>query len=604
MPFTMAPDSVQAFIQDQLAVAEAITESTMAFARFVKPPVEEIQPSTWSRRALAEYGPAELEEHCPLDQAGVWADAARTGEPRAVNDFTKGGGHSGLPGGNAVLTRMLVVPVLDETVEILLGVGNKAAAYDQEDLESLQLFANQLWRVVRRSRLEAELEHRAYYDPLTGIPNRVLGSEALRLTMQQCARRGTLVAAAFIDLDHFKDINDNYEHVVGDEVLRITARRMRIALREGDTLARLGGDEFLAVLPDLPDEEAASVALDRLLAMVAEPVRHAEAVIHPSASVGISVYTAAMGPLDPEQLIRQADRAMYDAKTAGRKTWRFFDHEVNTAIERHHQLAREVEQGIAAGEFRVYYQPKVSLDTGAVTSVEALVRWEHPEEGLLSPGQFIPQLRNHRVLSGLGDWMMLRSLQELQSLAPSLRPPSVSINIAPRHLLEADFMDRVRRAVALLDPEAELRLELEILETSALQNLDEVEAIIEECAGLGIDFALDDFGSGYSSLVYLHALPIRVLKIDQTFVIGMLEDASDIAILRSIIALGKALRLNVVAEGAETREHLQLLRALGCAEAQGYAISAPVPLEALHSLLTQWQPSTLLEKAEGSAGAL
>lgn len=602
MPFTMRPDRVQAFIQDQLAVAETITDSALAFAHFVNSPIEDIQCATWSRRTLDAYRPAALKQCFTLLQAGILADVARSGEALIVNNGTAETTRRSNSAGDAKQKRMLVVPVRDEDVEMLLGVANKPSDYDDEDLESLQLLADQLWRVVRRGRLEAELEHRAYYDPLTGIPNRVLGSEALKLAMQQCARRGTLVAAAFIDLDHFKDINDSYGHPVGDEALRVTARRMRIALREGDTLARLGGDEFLAVLPDLPDEEAASVVLERMLAMVAEPISHAEAVIHPSASVGISVYTATMGPLDPEQLIRQADRAMYDAKTAGRKTWRFFDHAVNTAIERHHQLAREVEQGIPAGEFRVYYQPKVSLDTGAITSVEALVRWEHPERGLLSPGQFIPQLRNHRILSGLGDWMLQRSLQEMQSLAPALRPPSVSINIAPRHLLEGDFVARVRKAVALLEPEGELRLELEILETSALENLDEVEAIIEECAELGVDFALDDFGSGYSSLVYLHALPIRVLKIDQTFVIGMLEDASDIAILRSIIALGKAMQLKVVAEGAETREHLQLLRALGCAEAQGYAISAPVPLEALRALLTQWQPSRLLERAEGNPG--
>lgn len=438
---------------------------------------------------------------------------------------------------------------------------------------------------------QAELEHQAYYDSLTGVPNRALGVESLKLAMQQCQRRGRLVAVAYIDLDNFKDVNDNHGHDVGDKLLKMLAARMHVALREGDTLARIGGDEFVAILNDLQRETDCLPIVERLLALSTEPVTIDGQILSPTASIGVSFYPMGDQELDAEQLLRQADHAMYQAKTEGRNCFRLFDQASNQLLEDKHQLVNEVRRGIAANEFRLHYQPKVDLNTGRIHGAEALIRWQHPDRGFLPPNRFLVPLENHSVLIELGDWVIDQALRDLSTLAASGTDLAVSVNISPPQLLAEGFADSIRNRL-LAHPLLEGRqLELEILETSALENTRDVAEVIRYCAEFGVHFALDDFGSGYSSLVYLQALPIDTLKIDQTFVRNMTSESADIAILRAIVSLARALDIKIVAEGAETEEHCRLLRALGCEVAQGYAFAKPMPLEELVTWLDDWEPS-------------
>lgn len=438
---------------------------------------------------------------------------------------------------------------------------------------------------------QAALEHQAYYDSLTGVPNRTLGMESLKLAMHQCQRRGLLVAVAYIDLDNFKDVNDNFGHDVGDTLLKTLAARMQVALREGDTLARIGGDEFVAILSDLQRETDCLPIVQRLLSRATERLTLDGQVLTPTASIGVSFFPSGANALDAEQLLRQADHAMYQAKTEGRNCFRLFDRASNQLLEDKHQLVNDVRRGISANEFRLYYQPKVDLNTGKIHGAEALIRWQHKERGFLAPDRFLIPLENHSVLIELGDWVIDQALRDLNTLALSGTDLAVSVNISPPQLLVEGFSDSIRNRLLAYPALEGRQLELEILETSALENTRDVAEVISACAEFGVHFALDDFGSGYSSLVYLQALPIDTLKIDQTFVRNMTSDSAEIAILSAIISLARALDIKIVAEGAETEEHCRLLRALGCEVAQGYAFAKPMPMDDLITWLDNWHPS-------------
>ncbi len=457
--------------------------------------------------------------------------------------------------------------------------------------------------ITSMRKAEAELEHQAYYDSLTGVPNRTLGIESLKLAMQQCQRRGRRVAVAYIDLDNFKEVNDSHGHEVGDMLLKVLAARMHVALREGDTLARIGGDEFVAVLCDLQRETDCLPVVERLLSLSTEPVTLDEKVLSPTASIGISFYPQGEVALDAEQLLRQADHAMYQAKTEGRNCFRLFDQASNQLLENKHQLVNDVRRGLTADEFCLHYQPKVDLVTGEIRGAEALIRWQHPERGLLAPARFLVPLENHSVLIDLGDWVIDQALRDLSSLPTSQRDLAVSVNISPPQLLVEGFAESIRERLAAYPAIEGRQLELEILETSALENTRDVAEVITRCAEFGVHFALDDFGSGYSSLVYLQALPIDTLKIDQTFVRNMTHESADLAILRAIVSLAQALDIRIVAEGAETEEHCRLLRALGCEVAQGYAFARPMPLAELVRWLDDWQPSRALAGGRVTAPA-
>ncbi|MFT7244268.1 MAG: diguanylate cyclase (GGDEF)-like protein/PAS domain S-box-containing protein [Candidatus Azotimanducaceae bacterium] len=442
---------------------------------------------------------------------------------------------------------------------------------------------------------QGQMEHIAHYDPLTDLPNRVLLSSRLNYSLTQCARRNQSLAVAFLDLDEFKAINDNHGHDVGDELLNVVSKRMVKALRQGDTLARIGGDEFVAVLVDLEKPEDCLPVLERLLQAVSTPIIIGESVLYITASIGVATYP--QDNVDTDELMRHADQAMYEAKRTGKNRFLFFDSKQdNIARERHEKLTR-IRAAFDQHEFVLLYQPKVNMRTGVVTGVEALIRWQHPEFGLLDPIEFLPIIENHAMIIELGEWVIESALTQISKWQETelTLPICTSVNIAASQLQQPEFAERLATLLAN-HPEVESRyLELEILETSGLENVQHVSEIMNTCMAQGVNFALDDFGTGYSSLTYLRRLPVNLIKIDQSFVRDMLDDADDLAIVEGVIALAKSFKRDVIAEGVETIEHGTALLQLGCDLAQGYGIAKPMPAKDVPEWIAKWQPDEAWE---------
>ena len=464
---------------------------------------------------------------------------------------------------------------------------------------------------------ERQLERMAHYDALTGLPNRVLLTDRLRQAIAHAQRHGNLVAVAVLDLDGFKAVNDRYGHSVGDEFLIAVAHGMNMVLREGDTLSRIGGDEFVAVLADVDRAVDCEPVLLRLLAAASRQITVDGRLLQSSASIGVTVYPND-GESDPDHLLRRADQAMYSAKQGGKNRYHFFDAAQDNVIRAQRQWVDRIEAGIEREEFVLHYQPKVNLRTGAVVGAEALVRWRHPERGLLPPSEFLPPIEGHQVGIRMGEWVLGSALRQIGDWqARGLRVP-VSVNLDAPQLLQRDFLARLAAQLARhadVDPDL---LELEILETSALENLSagktgalegiaRVSEIMHACVEIGLRFSLDDFGTGYSSLTYLKHLPVEVIKIDQSFVRDMLEDAGDRALVEGVIGLAKAFHRTVIAEGVETAEQGQALLRFGCELAQGYGIARPMPAEHLPEWITEWAAEWTMRwkpfVAPGGAGA-
>ena len=444
--------------------------------------------------------------------------------------------------------------------------------------------------VTAQKEHQRQLEHIAHYDAVTGLPNRVLLGDRLRQAMVQADRRGQRIVVAYIDLDGFKAINDAHGHEVGDQLLMRLAHRMKRALRICDTIARLGGDEFVAVLVDLDKVEDGTPLVERLLAAAAQPIRVGDAALQVSGSIGVTFFPQFDEEVDADQVLRQADQAMYQAKLSGKNRYHVFDAEHDRNVRGHHESLERIRQGLADGEFVLYYQPKVNLRSGEVTGAEALIRWRHPERGMLPPGLFLPAVENHPLGVELGEWVVDSALAQMEAWRVEGLDLPVSVNISAHHLQQPDFVRRLEERLAVrpdIDPG---RLELEVLETSALEDMGHVAEIIEACTALGVGFALDDFGTGYSSLTYLKRLPARVLKIDKSFVRDMLDDPDDLAILEGVLGLATAFRRQTIAEGVETAAHGELLLQLGCDLAQGYGIARPMPPADLPGWIDRWEP--------------
>lgn len=433
------------------------------------------------------------------------------------------------------------------------------------------------------------LEYLAHYDALTSLPNRGLLADRLRQGMAQARRRGQLVAVAYLDLDGFKAVNDAHGHEVGDRLLVALATRMKHASRDGDTLARIGGDEFVAILLDLPDTQSCLPMIERLLTAVSQEVNLGDVTVRVSASLGLTFFPQ-MEEVDAEQLLRQADQAMYRAKIEGKGRYHIFDAEQDRSVRGHHEGLDRIRQALRTGEFELHYQPKVNMRSGRVIGAEALIRWNHPEQGLLSPAEFLPLVENHPLSIEVGDWVIKSALKQMDMWrSEGLRLP-VSFNVGARQLQQPDFVDRLRRTLAGHPALRPHDLQIEVLETSALEDLALVSEVIETCREFGVTFALDDFGAGYSSLTYLKRLPVSMLKIDQSFVCGMLSDPEDLAILEGVVGLAVAFGREVIAEGVETVEHGEMLLQLGCELAQGYGIARPMKGQEVRHWAASWKP--------------
>ncbi len=443
--------------------------------------------------------------------------------------------------------------------------------------------------ITEKKAYEAQLERIAHHDPLTGLPNRLLLRDRLRQAIAQNDRAGTRVAVCYLDLDGFKAVNDGHGHAAGDRLLVEVAKRLKGTVRGGDTIARLGGDEFVLLLSGLASDEACRLALDRLLGAISAPYPIGEeGEVEVSASIGVTIYPG--DHTDPDTLVRHADHAMYAAKQAGKNRYQLFDAQLERRIEARHATLRRIAAALSAGQFRLHYQPKVDCRRGRVVGAEALLRWQHPTLGLLAPGEFLPLFEDDPLAVAVGDWVVREALRQLAAWRREGLEVRMSVNAFARQLREPGFVTRLAALLAEHPAVAPGQLQVEIVETAALADLDPVRRVIEDCRALGVEFSLDDFGTGYSSLVYLRHLPARELKIDQSFVRNMLAEPQDLAIVEAVIGLARVFRHTLVAEGAETPAHVARLLALGCDVMQGYALAPALAPEAFARWVRGFRP--------------
>jgi len=428
-----------------------------------------------------------------------------------------------------------------------------------------------------RNQAEREIHQLAYYDTLTGLPNRALFNDRLRRAVAQGQREGTGVGLLFLDLDQFKAINDTLGHSVGDLLLQTVARRLQSCVRDEDTVARLGGDEFVIALSHLPSERSPALLADRILALLGEPVNLGEREFFSHASIGIAIFPG--DGHDVDTLLRNADTAMYAAKEGGRNTYRYFSDEMNARAMEKLQMATDLRRAMEKDEFFLTYQPQLDLETGKITGVEALLRWQHPEEGLIPPSRFIPLAEETGVILPLGEWVLRTACNQAMEWLAAGRPPMrISVNVSGKQFRQPDFIEVVERVLKEtgFDPRW---LELELTESVIMEDVQTAIMTLTDLKIRNINLAIDDFGTGYSSLLYLKHFPIDRIKIAQEFVRDIPTDPDDAAIVEAIIAMARTLNLSVIAEGVEKLEQLQMLRWHRCTEMQGYYFARPMEVK-------------------------
>ncbi|MDP1899646.1 MAG: EAL domain-containing protein [Rubrivivax sp.] len=434
--------------------------------------------------------------------------------------------------------------------------------------------------ITQQQAQREQLERQAHFDELTRLPNRARLSQLLDEAMRAADRDGYLLVVCYLDLDRFKPVNDRFGHAAGDRLLAELAGRLRSALRSRehwtDSVARLGGDEFVLLLRAGTIEEG-RLAVERVLRVVSQPylIDPAQEPVQVTASMGATVYP--VDHSDADTLLRHADHAMYSAKQAGRNGYLFFDPEQRRRTEQRVMAIGRIQEALDQQEFVLYYQPKVDMRTGRVLGFEALLRWEHPQQGLVAPLQFLPLIEHTGLSSRIGDWVISRALEHLSQWRRDGLDLAVSVNVSARHLQEPDFAQRLAELLARHSEALASQLEIEMLETAAHADIDATSALLVRCRGIGVRFALDDFGTGYSTLTYLKRLPVDVLKIDRSFVHQMLDDAQDRAIVEGVIGLARTFGCTVVAEGVESPAQARALLDMGCDIGQGTGIAAPMP---------------------------
>ena len=431
---------------------------------------------------------------------------------------------------------------------------------------------------VTRLREQAErLEQMAYHDALTKLPNRVLLADRLQQALAQGRRTGRLLAVCYLDLDHFKPVNDTYGHEAGDRLLVEMARRLTAALRADDTVARLGGDEFVVLLPGLQSMGECEMLVDRLLGCLSAPFAIGDGVqVTLTGSIGVRVVSSAGG--EPEVLLREADQALYAAKEGGRGRAHYYDPELDRQLHTRRDRIAQISTGLQADEMALFYQPIVRLDSGTVVGVEALVRWDRRDLGLLPPAEWLGLIEDHELIGRVGAWALEAALAQAARWHAAGYPVPVHVNVSALELRDPLFVERVREALArhpIVPPD---RLRLEVVEAATMQDITTVSQVMEAVAAMGVQFALDDFGTGYSSLTFLRRLPARSLKVDRTFVGQMLDKPEDRAIVQGVLGLAQAFGRQAIAEGVESHAHARALLKMGCSLGQGYGIAPPMPV--------------------------
>ena len=462
----------------------------------------------------------------------------------------------------------------------------------RDELGELTGIASITRDISDRKRAQELIVFQSYHDPLTGLPNRALLMERLNLCLAKARRSGKLLAVLFLDLDLFKTINDGFGHRAGDSIFQEVARRLILCVRDDDTVSRAGGDEFIVLLPELARAEDASVVARKLLDAIAEPFSWEGRRLDLTTSIGVSVFPD--DGQDAETLLRSADNAMSRAKERGRNNFQLSIPELTEEAVKRLTLQAGLRQAIERDELILHYQPVLSLISGRIVELEALVRWQHPDKGLIMPGAFIDVAEKAGMMVPLGDWVLSKASQQVklwQNMGlPDLR---IAINLSPSQFHERNLVPSVQRALALSELKPET-LEIEITEGVAMEDAEVTVANLLALRNLNVGISIDDFGTGYSSLSYLKRFPVTTLKIDRSFVSDVVTNSADAGIVRAVVAMAHGLKLNVIAEGVETKEQFACLRENGCDALQGYWFSRPLTVEAVDRLLAEelerWSP--------------
>lgn len=455
-----------------------------------------------------------------------------------------------------------------------------------EQVDLISMAAHLAGIAIERRQSEERIQFMAHHDALTGLPNRALFDERVASALEQARLTGQWVALAFLDLDNFKLINDTLGHHAGDELLRVVASRMLACVRKSDMIVRVGGDEFIILLNSLPPEAGVMLSrLEAIRAAIGAPVVLAGRSLQVSCSMGVVCYPE-HGETATE-LLANADSAMYRAKEVGRNNLQVFDAQM--AAKAHESLRRheELRDAVTRAEFVLHYQPQMNLKTGRIFAAESLLRWQHPERGLISPGDFIPLAEETGLIVPIGEWVLNEACRQNKAWQDAGLPPIVvSVNVSARQFKERNWVSKVAEALEDSGLDA-CYLELELTESLIMQDVVSAVATMHELEALGVHLAIDDFGTGYSSLSALKRFPVRRLKIDRSFVQDIPGDADDRAITGAIISLAQKLQMQVIAEGVETQEQVDFLAASGCDDIQGYFFSRPVAAAAFVSLLAK-----------------
>ncbi|MCL5237839.1 MAG: EAL domain-containing protein [Nitrospirae bacterium] len=440
------------------------------------------------------------------------------------------------------------------------------------------------WRdITERKQMEEAMRYQAYHDILTDLPNRMLFMDHLALELNQARRNRTALAVMFLDLDYFKNINDTLGHSVGDQLLKEVAGRLKACVRESDTVARIGGDEFNILLPDIAHTEYVAAIAKKINSIFKRPFIIENHELHVTTSIGISIYPEDGG--DSEPLLKNADIAMYHAKEGGRNNYQFYNPIMNIRSIERMTLENSLHRMIEHGELVLYYQPQLDIGSRKIISAEALVRWQHPELGLLSPAQFIPLAEEMGLITPIDEWVLHTACAQNRVWQKAGYPPMrVTVNLSAQRFQQPNFVDTISHVLYETSLKPEL-LELEITESTAMQNINLTIDNLSRLAGMGIRVTMDDFGAGCSSLGHLKKMPVKKLKIDRYFIRSLTTDPDYRAIVNAVISMAHNLDLGVVAEGVETNDQLSFLSSSHCDEMQGYLFSKPLPADRFEKMI-------------------